>query len=212
MAILTHLRKDYVRFGLAEADMHPDPLEQFQNWLQEALAAEIHEPYAMTLATVSTSGQPSARIVLLRQVDERGFTFFTNYQSAKGEELAANPKAALLFYWPELERQIRVEGTTTRTDAEISEAYFRQRPVGSQVAAAVSAQSAIVPSREDLEERYAALAQQYAGQAVPRPAHWGGYALLPHSLEFWQGRANRLHDRLRYRQTPQGWILERLSP
>jgi pyridoxamine 5'-phosphate oxidase len=212
MADLTHLRRDYCFAGLVESCMLADPIEQFRQWLGEALTAEVHEPYAMTLATANAEGAPSARIVLLRKVDERGFIFFTNYRSRKGSEMAANPRAALVFYWPELERQVRIEGTISLVDDETSDRYFHQRPIGSQIAAVASPQSEVLPDRLTLDQRVEALTDQFADQEVPRPPHWGGYALLPQVMEFWQGRPNRLHDRLRYRRVEQSWLMDRLAP
>jgi len=209
---LTELRREYRQGALDETHVEADPLKQFHHWLRQALTAEITEPYAMTLATVDANGQPSARIVLLRHADERGFSFFTNYQSRKGRELAHQPRAALVFYWPELERQVRIEGVVEPVTAAESDAYFAARPRGSQLSAVASAQSEVIPNRAVLEERVAELDRRYANQPVPRPAHWGGYRLVPQMMEFWQGRENRLHDRLRFRRTEQGWIRERLAP
>jgi pyridoxamine 5'-phosphate oxidase len=209
---LTELRREYRQGALDETHVEADPLKQFHHWLRQALTAEITEPYAMTLATVDANGQPSARIVLLRHADERGFSFFTNYQSRKGRELAHQPRAALVFYWPELERQVRIEGVVEPVTAAESDAYFAARPRGSQLSAVASAQSEVIPNRAVLEERVAELDRKYADQPVPRPAHWGGYRLMPQMMEFWQGRENRLHDRLRFRRTEQGWIRERLAP
>jgi pyridoxamine 5'-phosphate oxidase len=209
---LAELRREYGLSTLDESEAADDPIYQFRAWLQQALAAQLPEPYAMTLATVDASGQPAARIVLLRHVDESGFCFFTNYLSRKGRELAHQPRAALLFFWPELERQVRVEGLVEPVSAAESDAYFASRPRGSQLAAHVSEQSAVIASRAELEQRLAELDQRFAGQPVPRPPHWGGYRLVPQQLEFWQGRQNRLHDRLRYRRNGTGWIRERLAP
>lgn len=209
---LTELRREYRQGALDESHVAADPLAQFHAWLRQALTAEIAEPHAMTLATVDAAGQPAARIVLLRHADERGFSFFTNYLSRKGQELAGQPRAALLFYWPELERQVRIEGVVERVTVAESDAYFAARPRGSQLSAVASPQSEVIPSRAVLEERVAELDREFAGQPVPRPAHWGGYRLVPQVLEFWQGRESRLHDRIRFRRTDQGWIRERLAP
>lgn len=209
---ITHLRKDYDKAGLHESDLHADPIQQFRHWLDEALLAKLVEPYAMTLATVAPNGQPSARIVLLRGVDHLGFQFFSNYQSHKGQDLLRNTRGALLFYWAELERQIRVEGTITQTDEATSDAYFAYRPRPSQIAAVASAQSEVIADRAVLEKRVAELTAELEGKPVLRPRHWGGYTLKPHSLEFWQGRPSRLHDRLCYRLECNRWIIERLSP
>ncbi|MFT3880082.1 MAG: pyridoxamine 5'-phosphate oxidase [Gemmatales bacterium] len=212
MTDLTQLRKEYSQAGLTEADLHADPIEQFRGWFQQALAASLPEPYAMTLATVSPDGQPSARIVLLRQVDQKGFQFYTNYRSHKGTDLSSNNQAALLFYWAELERQVRVEGVISKVEDSDSDNYFAQRPRGSQIAAVASAQSEVIADRSVLEQRVAELTAELEGKPVPRPSHWGGYRLKPDSLEFWQGRPSRLHDRLRYRWDKTRWIIERLSP
>ena len=198
---------------LNEAELAADPFVQFRRWLDEAIAAGLPQPDAMTLATATAAGIPSARMVLLRGYDERGFAFYTNYESRKGEELTANPRAALVFYWAPLERQIRIEGTvTTVTEAE-SDAYFQSRPRGSCLSAIASPQSRVVPNREVLEEKVRQLEEKFLGQTVPRPATWGGYRVVPAQIEFWQGRANRLHDRLRYVREEGGmWRIERLSP
>lgn len=211
---LADLRKEYRLRGLAEADVERDPLRQFQRWFDEALAAALPEPNAMTLATVSAQGKPSARMVLLKGFDAAGFVFFSNYESRKGGELAARPEAALVFYWAELERQVRIEGRVERTTAEESDAYFHSRPVGSQIGAIASHQSSVLANRQELEARSAALDEAYQGQTVPRPAFWGGYRVVPEVYEFWQGRPSRLHDRLRYRRASGegAWIIERLSP
>lgn len=198
---------------LLEEDLDPDPFLQFNKWFAEASSAGLREPNAMTLATASADGMPSARVVLLKAVDRSGMVFYTNYDSRKGRELRDNPRAAATFYWPELERQVRIEGAVERTSREESEAYFHSRPHGSQLGALASRQSEIIRGRTELEARLAELEAKYAGTAVPLPPAWGGYRLLPHSIEFWQARPNRLHDRLRYRKQPDGsWRIERLSP
>lgn len=199
--------------GLDEADVDPDPLVQFQSWMQQALDAGIHLPNAMTLATADVDGRPSARMVLLKSFDDNGFSFFTNYQSRKARELADNPRAALVFYWPALERQVCVTGAVERASLEESDAYWATRPVGSRLGAWASRQSEVIASREVLEASLKAVIERYPGGDVPRPSHWGGFRLTPDSIEFWQGRADRLHDRLRYTRAPTlGWMIERLSP
>jgi pyridoxamine 5'-phosphate oxidase len=209
---VSEMREHYACAGLLEAEMDADPIAQFERWFAEARAAGVKEPNAMTLATASEEGQPSARIVLLKGVSGDGFAFYTNYESRKGRELAANPRAALVFYWAELERQVRIAGSVTRLSREESETYFHSRPRGSQLSAWASQQSETVADREVLEARVAELETKYAGGDVPLPPFWGGYCLRPAVIEYWQGRPNRLHDRLRYTRSAGGWALDRLSP
>ena len=213
MSDLADLRKEYMQRGLDEARMDPDPIRQFQAWLDAAVASAHPEPNAMTVATATPDGAPSARMVLLKGLDQRGFVFFTNYDSRKGAELAANPRAALIFFWVLLERQVRVEGRVERVSAEESDAYFHSRPLGSQIGAAASPQSQVIASRETLDRAYRALEQTWVGREIPRPPHWGGFRVAPQVIEFWQGRPSRLHDRLRYTRQPGGeWRMERLAP
>ena len=210
---LAQLRREYTLAGLREVDLAPDPIVQFQRWFEDALAAGIVEPNAMVLATADKEGRPSSRIVLLKQVDARGFVFFTNYASRKGRELSENPHASLTFPWHALERQVCITGAASKVPRDESEAYFKLRPRGARLGANVSRQSEVVESREFLEKRLAELEQQHPGEDVPMPPTWGGYVLAPYEIEFWQGRPNRLHDRLRYiRQQDSTWRLERLSP
>jgi len=210
---LADLRKDYSLAGLAEKDLARDPFRQFEKWFQEAEAAKIPEPNAMTLATAARDGRPSVRTVLLKGVDGRGFVFYTNYESRKGRELEANPRAALLFPWIALERQVVIEGPVAKVSPEESEAYFHSRPLASQFSAWVSQQSSVIPGRKVLDDSMKELEKKYAGQPVPLPRNWGGYRLAPETVEFWQGRRSRLHDRLRYRRDNDGgWTVERLAP
>jgi pyridoxamine 5'-phosphate oxidase len=206
------LRKEYTRAGLTESDADSDPIAQFRRWFGEALAADLHEPNAMILATATPDGRPSARVVLLKGFDERGLVFYTNYEGRKGAELEANPYCALVFYWAELERQVRVEGHARRVTEKEADEYFRSRPRGSQLGARVSEQSRPVGGREALEEKLRWLEAEYEGREVLRPQFWGGYRVEPDSIEFWQGRENRLHDRLLYRLSDGEWGRERLQP
>jgi pyridoxamine 5'-phosphate oxidase len=209
---IANLRREYSQAPLDEKDVDPDPLVQFTRWFEEAIAAELPDANAMALATATPDGHPSVRIVLLKGVDERGLVFFTDYRSRKAIELDENPRVALAFYWHAIERQVRVEGAAEKVSAPESDAYFLSRPVGSRLGAWASPQSTVIPSRQWLDAEYARVAARFAGGEVPRPEHWGGYRILPDMFEFWQGRPNRLHDRLRYRLGPAGWILERLAP
>ncbi|AMV37199.1 pyridoxamine 5'-phosphate oxidase [Planctomyces sp. SH-PL62] len=210
---LSDLRRDYLRHSLLEQDLDPDPIRQFERWFAEALAADVVEANAATLATATPDGRPSARIVLLKGCDPRGFTFFTNYGSRKGRELEANPHASMLFFWKDLERQVSVEGPVERVSAEESEEYFQSRPLASRIGAWVSKQSQVIPGREHLEHLFRAYEAKHADGVVPRPDYWGGFRILPETMEFWQGRTSRLHDRLRYRKAAgEAWTIERLSP
>lgn len=209
---LADIRSDYQHAVLDESHMLSGPLEQFDKWFREALEAEVREVNAMSLATATPDGRPSNRIVLLKGLDETGFVFFTNYHSDKGQMLAANPLAAITFFWPELERQVRIEGKVEKVSSAESDEYFTKRPWGSRIAALTSEQSQVIAHREELETRYNELADHYRDKEPIRPHHWGGYRLLPDSVEFWQGRPNRLHDRLKYIKTGEGWKLVRLSP
>ncbi|MEY3978838.1 MAG: hypothetical protein RLZZ375_267 [Pseudomonadota bacterium] len=209
---IADLRRDYSQATLSENEVDSDPLKQFARWFQQALETEVPEPNAMGLATVDSHGRPSLRIVLLKDFDARGFTFYTNYESRKGEQLLLNPHAALSFHWHDLERQIRIEGTVERVAAEESDAYFGIRPLKSRIGAIASAQSRPIDSREQLEQQFNQAETQF-GQQPPRPAHWGGYRLAPNWIEFWQGRRSRLHDRIAYQRNNDGsWLRQRLQP
>jgi pyridoxamine 5'-phosphate oxidase len=198
---------------LRERDADPDPLRQFDAWYRDAAASGLREPGAVAVATGSADGMPSVRMVLLKQYDERGFVFYTNYESRKGHELAANPRAAMLFYWDPLGRQVRIEGAVQRASSEESDAYVRSRPRGSQLSALASPQSQVIDSRDELERRVTELTERHRGQELPLPEAWGGYRLTPESFEFWQHREDRLHDRLLYTRMPDGaWQMRRLAP
>lgn len=210
---MANLNRQYSQPPLRKSDLDPNPFREFQKWFDRAIAAIPILPNAMTLATATRDGAPSARVVLLKDFDENGFVFYTNYTSDKSRELDENPVAALCFYWPELERQVRITGRVTKTSREESETYFRTRPRDSQLGARVSKQSEVVRGRAILEEKMARLIQEHEGREIPLPDYWGGYRLAPDQIEFWQGRPSRLHDRLRYtRQSDGTWLIERLSP
>lgn len=209
---IADLRKEYIHASLSESDVAPDPMAQFKKWFDEALAAKVPEANAMSLATVAANGRPSSRIVLIKEFDQRGFSWYTNYASRKGHELHQNQYAALLFYWIELERQVRIEGRVERISAEENDAYFQSRPLGSRIGAIASSQSEPVANRQALETRYAD-AEAKHGTHPSRPAHWGGYRLVPDYIEFWQGRSSRLHDRIAFKLQADGsWDRTRLQP
>lgn len=209
---LAELRREYTMAGFREEDCLPDPFQQFDAWFRIALEAEIPDVNAAALATCTPDGRPSNRMVLLKGADPRGFVFFTNYLSRKARELDANPHAALCIFWAPLERQVRVEGVVEKVSVAESDDYHRSRPRGSQLGAWCSVQSEVIPSRAVLEQRLAELEKQFENKEVPRPPNWGGYRLIPESIEFWQGRVNRLHDRIRFRRSDSQWIRERLAP
>jgi pyridoxamine 5'-phosphate oxidase len=208
---LADLRQEYMRAGLSESQAEQDPVRQFERWFNDALRAGLPLPNAMTLATVTPQGAPAARIVLLKGVEDGGFVFYTNYRSRKGRELEERPAACLVFQWSDLERQVRIDGAVGKVDAAASEAYYASRPLGARHSAWASAQSEAVPSRSVLESAMQAVRTRHP-EHPPRPPHWGGYRVVPHAIEFWQGRADRLHDRLLYTRSPAGWTIERLSP
>ena len=210
---MNEIRERIIKDELDEQSIEPDPLKQFQKWFDDAIADGLKLPEAMTLATATSEGKPSARIVLLKQVDERGFVFFTNYRSQKAGELDDNTNAALVFYWPQHDRQVRVEGTVTKVSAAESDAYFQTRPRDSQIGALVSPQSEVISGRDVLEERARELEEEFRDQPVQRPAHWGGYLVSPQRIEFWKARPSRLHDRIAYeRQSNGSWKISRLAP
>lgn len=206
------LRKDYRLASLDEQDVSPDPFAQFEHWWKDAITAQVDEANAMTLATSTPDGYPSARIVLLKGFDADGFVFFTNYESRKGQEMAANPHVSLLFFWRELERQIRIDGVVSKVAPEISDEYYNSRPPGSRLSAIVSPQSRVVPHRDFLEEQVRILAEKFVLTEPERPEYWGGYVVKPVRMEFWQGRSSRLHDRLLYTQEGNSWKIDRLAP
>jgi len=209
---ISSIRKDYQLQSLSESDVKQDPIGQFGKWWDEAIASSIDEVNAMTLSTVTAEGKPSARIVLLKGFDERGFVFFTNYESNKGAQLTANPFASLVFFWKELERQVRIEGICEKVSEQESDDYFHSRPIGSQLGACASPQSRVIESRRVIENNLEKLQDQYREMEIPRPAHWGGYRVVPQAIEFWQGRSSRLHDRIKYTKENQSWKIVRLAP
>ncbi|MES2773612.1 MAG: pyridoxamine 5'-phosphate oxidase [Bacteroidota bacterium] len=212
MESIANIRKDYKLQSLDEHDVAATPIGQFTAWWSDAVNSNIDEINAMTLATATPAGKPDARIVLLKGFDDKGFVFFTNYESRKGQELAANPFATLVFFWKELERQVRIEGSVEKINEQDSDAYFHSRPVGSRIGAWASPQSTIISNRNLLEENVKELEIKYTGSLIPRPEHWGGYIVLPTQVEYWQGRSSRLHDRIRYRMENGAWVIERLAP
>ena len=211
MKSLADIRKDYILQTLQEEDVATDPIEQFNKWWDESIKSEIIEANAMTLATANTAGIPSARTVLLKAFSTEGFIFFTNYESQKGEDLAANPNAALLFFWKEMERQVRIEGKVEKISEEESDAYFNSRPLGSRIGAWASPQSKVINDRTVIEDNVQKFTEEF-GEKIPRPPHWGGYLLVPVKMEFWQGRSSRLHDRILFTREDNSWKISRLAP
>lgn len=209
---LQNLRQDYRAAELSESDVNKNPIQQFEHWFADAMKAQLYEPNVMTLATADKSGKPNARIVLLKGFDENGFSFYTNYLSQKGKEMKKNPQACLVFFWAELERQVRIEGKVEKLSKEASEKYFHSRPKGSQIGAIVSPQSQIITNRAQLETKVEELNEFYQDKTIPKPAHWGGYIVKPTSIEFWQGRTSRLHDRIKYDLVNGKWQTARLAP
>jgi pyridoxamine 5'-phosphate oxidase len=209
---LSELRVEYQLQTLSESDVDPDPIRQFSTWLNQAIAANVNEPTAMVVATSTLDGQPSARVLLCKGIDDGKLIFFTNYDSRKGKLLAENPRAAAVFFWPELERQLRVEGDIVKISAADSDVYFASRPIRSRLGAAISPQSEVIASRDILEMKLAELEKKFSDGNVPRPPHWGGYALRPNRFEFWQGRRSRLHDRIEYLRKERAWEIRRLAP
>lgn len=209
---IANIRREYLGKPLSKKEIHPNPLAQFNQWLEEAINAEIPEPTAMTLSTANTRGQVNSRIVLLKEVEENGFIFYTNYKSRKGQDLAENPFASMTFFWAELFRQVRIEGTTEKVSPKKSDEYFNSRPEDSRISALVSEQSQEIPDRKYLERQFETLKKKYNNQQITRPEHWGGYILYPDKIEFWQGRLNRLHDRIQYEKISNHWKIRRLAP
>lgn len=210
--MISDIRKEYMRESLSEGDVELNPFLQFGRWWNEALGAEITEVNAMTLATANAAGKPSARIVLLKGYDEKGFVFFTNYLSRKGQEIAENGQATLLFFWKELERQVRIEGRIEKISAAENDEYFHSRPEGSRIGAWSSPQSSVIKDRTVIEENVRHYTEKFSGGSIPRPEHWGGYRVIPETIEFWQGRPSRLHDRILYTADDTNWIIQRLAP
>ncbi len=206
------LRSDYSQRELSEVDVNKDPFRQFEKWLKEAIDAEVMEPHAMTLATVDKDARPSARIVLLREVNSKGLVFYTNYNSRKGHDIELNPYAALTFFWPQIERQVRIEGVLEKISPALSDEYFKSRPRESKLGSWVSGQSQVIMGRNILEDKFIELSEKYPTEEVPRPSYWGGYLLKPSCMEFWQGRPSRLHDRLQFSLVNGHWLIQRLSP